>query len=136
MAAGAPAIPAEPEPSLLAGLNATRRLARQTLTYAVSGVIGPAIAVLTLPVFARVFTQAEYGVLELGTTLTTLALTVTDLGLLAAAQRSFFDYGRDAQDERHRCPHNRLRDNVAPHAGDRVGALPEPGIGLGVALRP
>jgi hypothetical protein len=36
----------------------------------VSAVIGPAIAILTLPVFARVFTQAEYGVLELGTTLT------------------------------------------------------------------
>jgi O-antigen/teichoic acid export membrane protein len=41
-------------------------------------------------------------VLELGMTLTTLALTVTDLGLVAAAQRSFFDYGADAQDERRR----------------------------------
>jgi antigen flippase len=100
MAVGAGSTTADAEPSPLAGLDTTPRLARQTLTYAVSGLIGPAIAVLTLPVFARVFTQAQYGVLELGTTLTTLALTVTDLGLIAAAQRSYFDYGDDAQEER------------------------------------
>ena len=60
MAAGAPAIPAEPEPSLLAGLNATRRLARQTLTYAVSGVIGAAIAVLGAIWITRAMTRSEF----------------------------------------------------------------------------
>ncbi len=80
------------EESSLAALNATPTLARQTLIYAVSGVIGPAIAVFTLPIFARIFTQAQYGIFELATTLTTLALTVTDLGLVAAAARSFYDH--------------------------------------------
>ena len=96
---------AEPKPAnepSLAELDATPTLARQTLIYAVSGVIGPAIAVFTLPIFARILTQAEYGILELATTLTTLALTVTDLGLVAAAQRSFFDHAEDDLDGRHR----------------------------------
>jgi O-antigen/teichoic acid export membrane protein len=88
--------------SSLAQLDATPTLARQTLIYAVSGVIGPAIAVFTLPVFARVFTQAQYGIFELGMTLTALVLTVTDLGLVAAAQRSFYDYGDDDLDGRRR----------------------------------
>src|SRR5947208_15610512 len=89
--------PAAEGPSL-AELNATPVLARQTLIYAVSGVIGPAIAVFTLPVFARIFSPAQYGILELGTTLTTLALTVTDLGLVAAAQRSNYDQPEDDAD--------------------------------------
>jgi O-antigen/teichoic acid export membrane protein len=99
--AGVESEPAAPAPSL-ARLDATPTLARQTLTYAVSGVIGPAIAVFTLPVFARIFTQSQYGILELATTLTTLALTITDLGLIAAAQRSFYDHGGEDDQGRHR----------------------------------
>jgi len=50
---------------------------------------------ITLPVFARVFTRGQYGVIELGTTMTVVALTLTDAGLTAAALRSFYDYGAD-----------------------------------------
>src|SRR5215212_3836858 len=84
-------LPPEEQPSL-AQLDATPALARQTMTYAVSGMIAPALAVVTLPIFARVFSPSQYGVLELGTTMTVLVLTLTDIGLVAAAQRSFYDY--------------------------------------------
>jgi O-antigen/teichoic acid export membrane protein len=94
-------LPPEEQPSL-AQLDATPTLARQTMTYAVSGMIAPALAVVTLPVFARVFSPSEYGVLELGTTMTVLVLTLTDIGLVAAAQRSFYDYSTNDATARRR----------------------------------
>jgi len=51
-------------------------------------------------VFARVFTRGEYGLIELGTTLTVVVLTITDAGLTAAALRSFYDYTTERDDER------------------------------------
>jgi O-antigen/teichoic acid export membrane protein len=94
--------PAAAEPSPLARLDATPTLARQTLVYAVSGAIAPVIGIITLPILARVFTQSEYGLLELGMVLTTAALTVADLSLIAAAQRSFFDYPEEELEARRR----------------------------------
>lgn len=90
----------EVESRSLAELDATPTLARQTLTYAVSGVLGPAVSAILLPLFARVLTQREYGLLELGMTLATLALAVTELSLISAAQRSYFDYDDEQQRER------------------------------------
>lgn len=88
--------------SPLATLDATPALARQTVTYAVAGAIAPAISVVLLPVFARAFTRTEYGLLELGMTLATIALTTTDLSLVAASQRSYFDYTAEQERERRR----------------------------------
>ena len=55
----------------------TAPLAKQTLAYGLSGLIVPVVGLITLPIFARVFTKSEYGVLELGTTLLSVALAVT-----------------------------------------------------------
>jgi O-antigen/teichoic acid export membrane protein len=94
--------PAASEPSPLARLDATPAFARQTIVYAVSGAIAPAVGIITLPILARVFTGGEYGLLELGTVLTFAALTVADLSLIAAAQRSFFDYSDEELEARRR----------------------------------
>jgi O-antigen/teichoic acid export membrane protein len=75
-------------------------LARQTLAYGLSGLIVPLVGMITLPVFARVFTRSQYGLLELGTTALTVAVAVTDAGLTAAALRSFYDYTAEQERER------------------------------------
>ena len=67
-------------------------LARQTLAYGLSGFLAPLVGMITLPIFARTFTQSQYGILELATTAATVALAITDAGLTAAALRGFYDY--------------------------------------------
>ena len=78
----------------------TGPLARQTLAYGLSGLIVPLVGLITLPVFAHTFTQAQYGLLELATTSTTVVLAMTDAGLTAAMLRSFYDYREIEEDER------------------------------------
>ena len=73
-------------------------LARQTLAYGLSGLVVPIVGLISLPIFARVLTRGQYGILELGTTMTTVALAITDAGLTAAALRGFYDY-RSSEDE-------------------------------------
>jgi O-antigen/teichoic acid export membrane protein len=77
-----------------------RPLARQTFAYGLSGLLVPLVGIVTLPIFARVFSRSQYGVIELGTTTSTVLLTITDAGLTAAALRSFYDYGPDREPER------------------------------------
>jgi O-antigen/teichoic acid export membrane protein len=78
----------------------TAPLARQTLAYGLSGLIVPVVGLITLPIFARVFTRSQYGILELATTTGTVALTITDLGMMAATLRSFYDYRDDQEPQR------------------------------------
>jgi O-antigen/teichoic acid export membrane protein len=78
----------------------TAPLARQTLAYGLSGLIVPLVGMITLPIFARVFTRSEYGLLELGTTTLTVAVAITDAGLTAAALRSFYDYNAEQEPRR------------------------------------
>ena len=75
-------------------------LARQTLAYGLSGLLVPLVGFITLPVFARVFSQGEYGLIELGTVMLTVALALTDAGLTAAALRSFYDHTAEEEQER------------------------------------
>lgn len=75
-------------------------LGRQTLIYGVSGTALQAVGLITLPVFARVFTPAEYGVLEVVTVGVAALMLVADLSLTSASQRSFFDYSDEQPDER------------------------------------
>jgi O-antigen/teichoic acid export membrane protein len=75
-------------------------LAKQTVVYGISGIALQAIGVLTLPVFARVFTPAEYGKLELALALSAVALALVDAGFASSAQRSFYDYTDDQADAR------------------------------------
>ncbi|MBD0329905.1 MAG: oligosaccharide flippase family protein [Thermoleophilia bacterium] len=67
-------------------------LAKHTVVYGLSGVLLQAVGVVTLPVFARAFTQAEYGMLELAVVLSSVTVTLVDLGFASAAQRSYYDY--------------------------------------------
>jgi O-antigen/teichoic acid export membrane protein len=70
-------------------------LAKQTLVYGLSGVAIQAVGVVTLPVYGHVFTTSQFGLLELGTVVGALALTLVDSGMASAAQRSFYDYHDD-----------------------------------------
>jgi O-antigen/teichoic acid export membrane protein len=85
-----PLLPPDPAP-----------LAGQTLAYGLSGLLVPLVGMITLPIFARVFTRGQYGVLELGTTAIVVGMTITDAGFTAAALRSFYDY-RDAEERERR----------------------------------
>jgi O-antigen/teichoic acid export membrane protein len=75
-------------------------LARQTLAYGLSGLIVPLVGMITLPIFARTFTQAQYGILELATTTASVAIAITDAGLTAAALRGFYDYRSNEEEDR------------------------------------
>ena len=72
-------------------------LGKQTLIYGLGNVAVQAVGLLTLPVFARVFSEAEYGVLELATVTLAALVIIADVGLASASQRSWFDY----TDEQH-----------------------------------
>jgi O-antigen/teichoic acid export membrane protein len=76
-------------------------LARQTLAYGLSGLVVPLLGIITLPVFARVFTRSEYGLIELGIATTSVAAAIVDAGLSSAALRGFYDY-REQQDRERR----------------------------------
>jgi O-antigen/teichoic acid export membrane protein len=75
-------------------------LAQQTLAYGLSGLIVPIVGLITLPIFARVFTRGQYGLVEIGTAMSAVALTLTDAGLTAAALRSFYDYRAHEEKQR------------------------------------
>jgi O-antigen/teichoic acid export membrane protein len=77
-------------------------LGRQTLVYGLSATAIQIVGVVTLPVFARVFTPSEYGALEIATVGLAAMALIADLGMAAAAQRSYFDYGDDQATERRR----------------------------------
>ena len=77
-------------------------LAKQALVYGTSGVLLQVVGVITLPVFARAFTQSEYGLLELALVLFSLSAAVADAGFASAAQRSFFDYVESDVEDRRR----------------------------------
>jgi O-antigen/teichoic acid export membrane protein len=75
-------------------------LAKQTLVYGLSGVAIQAVGVITLPIYGHLFSQAEFGLLELATVLTAVALALIDAGFSSAAQRSFYDYTDEEREQR------------------------------------
>jgi O-antigen/teichoic acid export membrane protein len=77
-----------------------RTLIGQTAVYGLGGAVAQAIGIVTLPIFARVLDTAEYGVYELYTVGIAMMVMIADLGLGAAAQRSFYDYRDDQLAER------------------------------------
>ena len=82
--------------ALIVAPSRTAQLARQTVVYGLSGVALPAVGMITLPIFARAFTPAEYGLVELSMVGLAVALAFADAGFASATQRSFYDY-RDEQ---------------------------------------
>jgi O-antigen/teichoic acid export membrane protein len=89
--AGAEAVVIPPDPA---------PLARQTLAYGLTGLISPIAGLITLPIFARVFSHEQYGIIELGTAISAVAITLSDAGFSAATLRSFYDYGDDEEEQR------------------------------------
>lgn len=82
------------------GEHSITTLAKQTIVYGLSGAVLQLIGVVTLPVFARVFTPAQYGVIEIGTVVYSLLAVFTDAGLASASQRNYFEYKAEQHRER------------------------------------
>jgi O-antigen/teichoic acid export membrane protein len=76
------------------------RLGKQTLVYGIGGALLQAVGLVTLPVYARVFSPAQFGVLEVLTVGFTALLVIVDSGMTSAAQRSFYDYTAQQSAER------------------------------------
>jgi O-antigen/teichoic acid export membrane protein len=77
-----------------------RRLAGQVLVYG-SGRFGLQLfSLITLPILTRVFTPAEYGIVETISTFASIVAIAATLSLNSAVQRSYFDYTKDQIGER------------------------------------
>jgi O-antigen/teichoic acid export membrane protein len=79
-----------------------RRLGGQTLVYGIGGAALQLVGIVTLPVLARVFSPADYGVLELGLVVSAILMIVVDAGMASASQRSYFDYSDVQETQRRR----------------------------------
>jgi O-antigen/teichoic acid export membrane protein len=75
-------------------------LVKQSLVYGLSGAAIQAVGLVTLPVFAREFTAAQYGVLEIATVAFTAMIVAVDAGLGSALHRNWFEIPEERQDER------------------------------------
>jgi O-antigen/teichoic acid export membrane protein len=75
-------------------------LGRQTFVYGIAGAASQAVGIVTLPVFARTFSPAQYGVLEIATVGYAALLVLADTGLTSGAQRSYYDYDDHQEAER------------------------------------
>jgi O-antigen/teichoic acid export membrane protein len=76
------------------------RLGRQALVYGIGGALLQAVGLVTLPIYARIFTPAQFGLLEVATVGFTALLVIVDSGMSSAAQRSFYDYPEEQEAER------------------------------------
>jgi O-antigen/teichoic acid export membrane protein len=81
-------------------LGAFRDLGRHTALYGMSAGAVQLLGVITVPVFSRELSPSSYGLLELTLIAVALSATVVDCGLIAAVQRSFFDYSSAESDRR------------------------------------
>jgi O-antigen/teichoic acid export membrane protein len=75
-------------------------LARQSAVYGLSGAFMQVVGLVTLPVYARALSPAEYGIVEIGTVGFTGLIVAVDAGLGFAMQRFFFEVPEDRQEER------------------------------------
>jgi O-antigen/teichoic acid export membrane protein len=75
-------------------------LGRQTLVYGLAGAAAQAVGIVTLPIFARVFSPSQYGVLEVATVGYSALLVIADTGLTSGAQRNYYDYNDHEEPER------------------------------------
>ncbi len=75
-------------------------LGKQIVVYGIGGAALQGIGLITLPIYARIFRPAQYGVLEVATIGFAALLLMVDTGMVSAAQRSYFDYEDDQVNER------------------------------------
>lgn len=78
------------------------RVAKQSLVYGLGGAALQLIGLVTFPILAREFEPSTYGVLEIGTAVFAVAVTVVDAGFTSSAQRSYYDHPAAEQLERGR----------------------------------
>jgi O-antigen/teichoic acid export membrane protein len=64
--------------------------------YFAATLLSKSISFLLLPLYTRYLTPADYGIISLGLAFVQLMLTLTQLGLVEAANRLYFRYYRDA----------------------------------------
>ena len=79
-----------------------RRLLRDFLIYGAGGVGLQLLGFVSVPVLTRIFSRAEYGVVETIATMSLVVGVFAYLGLDSASQRSFFDYSEVQVRERTR----------------------------------
>jgi O-antigen/teichoic acid export membrane protein len=90
MAARVGADPSQPQVGPLRERLLT--LGKQTFVYGLAGASSQAVGLFTLPIFARAFTTAQYGVVEVAIVGYAALLVFADTGLTSGAQRSYYDY--------------------------------------------
>jgi O-antigen/teichoic acid export membrane protein len=80
-------------------LDYIRRLGRDTLVYGVLDVANRFVSVLLVPLYTRVLVPADYGALDLVTTLTTIVFVVLSIGLDSALSY-FYNRTQDREERR------------------------------------
>jgi O-antigen/teichoic acid export membrane protein len=75
-------------------------LGKQTFIYGLAGASAQVVGLFTLPIFARAFTTAQYGVVEVAIVAYAALLVFADTGLTSGAQRSYYDYDDHQTSER------------------------------------
>ena len=74
--------------------NPIRRLGKDSLIYGLGGILAKGIGFFLLPVYTRIFTPAEYGVIEMLAIITSLLSAIIMVGLDSA--QSFYYFTDDA----------------------------------------
>ena len=78
-------------------LKGIRELGGETIAYGFASVASSVFAIFLIPLYTRVLSPADYGLVALVTALTGVVSTFVVLGLDSAAGRWFFDDGDDAR---------------------------------------
>ncbi|HSK72879.1 MAG TPA: oligosaccharide flippase family protein [Pyrinomonadaceae bacterium] len=75
----------------MANLSVIKKLAGDSLIYGVSGVVSRFIGIFLVPIYTRIFTPTDYGIISLVITLFTLLSILVVLGLDNSLARWFYD---------------------------------------------
>ncbi len=75
-------------------------LGKHMLVYGIGGAALQGISLITLPIYARIFSPDQYGVLEVASIGFAALLLMVDSGMSSAALRSYYDYSDDQVRER------------------------------------
>jgi O-antigen/teichoic acid export membrane protein len=68
-----------------------KQLGKDALVYGIGGAVGRSISFLILPVYTRIFSPAEYGMIEMMTVLVSLLTVIIVMGLDSAQSFYFFE---------------------------------------------
>jgi O-antigen/teichoic acid export membrane protein len=77
-----------------------KQLASESLIYGISGTIASSIGIFLIPIYTRIFSPSDYGIIALITTLTGLIGMFVVLGLDNSSGRWFYDSDK-IQDQKH-----------------------------------